>query len=81
MAVDIIPKPRGFVKAIISPGFAVEFSIGFLYGVPVTTRPYLGSLSFILWPPRIGIPASDATSAPPCSISDNELAAAILPKS
>ena len=69
IAVDTIPEPRGLVKIKRSFGFAPEFFINEDSSIsPVTTKPYLGSLSSIECPPRIGIPASSALFAPPSKI-------------
>ena len=71
IAVDIIPVPIGLVSIILSPGLAPAFvQISLPIASPVTTNPYLGSLSSTECPPTIGIPASAALSAPPCIISD-----------
>ena len=67
----IIPVPRGFVNNNTSPGLAPLFCIRSSFKTsPVTTNPYLGSLSSILCPPTIEIPASLALSAPPCKICE-----------
>ena len=48
IAVAITPVPIGFVRIKLSPGFApVLTQIFFSETSPVTTRPYLGSLSSI----------------------------------
>ena len=71
IAVEITPVPIGFVSIKLSLGLAPVFvHKDFSETSPVTTSPYLGSLSSIEWPPTIGIPASIALSAPPCMISD-----------
>ena len=62
--------PIGLVKIISSFTFELEFVIsspGLI--IPVTLNPYLGSLSFIVWPPEITMPASLALSLPPRNIS------------
>ena len=61
--------PRGFVNIKRSFGCAPEFLTNEdSLTSPVTTSPYLGSLSSIECPPRIEIPASSALSDPPFKI-------------
>ena len=69
-----MPVPNGFVRTNASPTLApIFFHMAFSSISPVTTRPYLGSLSSTECPPTIGIPASFALSAPPCNISVSTL--------
>ena len=65
-AVATIPVPTGFVRRRRSPGRApVTFQSESCRTSPYTTRPYLGSLSSTLWPPRRKAPASATFSCPP----------------
>ena len=41
--------------------------------MPVTTRPYFGSLSWMVWPPAMAAPTERTTSAPPRNTSANML--------
>ena len=63
------PVPRGLVITKRSPGCAPTF-LRILSGCtyPVTQRPYLGSGSWIVWPPAMVQPASTALSWPPFKI-------------
>ena len=70
MAVVTMPEPSGFVSRSWSPGRAPTLRSTLSgWTRPVTARPYLGSGSSMLWPPRMGAPASAAASAPPRRIS------------
>ena len=67
-----MPVPNGFVRTNTSPSFASEFLINLVFFTsPLTTKPYLGSLSSIEWPPTMGMPASWVLSYPPLRIADN----------
>ena len=65
-----MPVPRGFVRTMASPGFAPRLChIRSGWTRPVTERPNFGSLSLIVWPPMMQMPASFALSAAPAITS------------
>src|SRR5918995_780982 len=65
-AVEITPRPIGFVSTRLSPGCAPAF-VSTRPGctVPTTASPYFGSASSMEWPPATSAPAARTTSAPP----------------
>mmetsp|Transcript_53732 Transcript_53732/g.138415 ORF Transcript_53732/g.138415 Transcript_53732/m.138415 type:complete len:289 (-) Transcript_53732:260-1126(-) len=69
-AVLKMPVPSGFVSTNTSPSrIALFFLIFFGWTMPMTARPYFGSVSSTEWPPRIWIPASWHLLWPPRRIS------------
>ena len=67
-AVEMTPRPIGFVRTRTSPGRAPAFvSTAPGSTVPTTASPYFGSASSIEWPPAMRQPAARAVAAPPSS--------------
>ena len=65
-----MPVPMGLVRISRSPTLPPEFlRIFFGCTSPVTAIPYFGSGDWIECPPRTGMPASRALSAPPARIA------------
>ncbi len=66
IAVEMSPRPSGFVRYSRSPGRISELRTSRSGATsPVTAMPYFGSASRIEWPPTTATPASAATAAPP----------------
>ena len=68
--VMIKPVPSGFVRKSVSPGRAPFFGqIASGCTVPITARPYFGSVSRIVWPPASSPPAARTWASAAAKIS------------